>query len=136
MAGKELSKTEQIRTEEQGVTTALVEATRSGADVAADIWYDMARDGQRKTLGALRQCVDLTAPLQGGKDSRRRRLIDGAFALADQAGEAQLALARGAMRGAMVVYMDIAVNVSTDFDALSGISVDVSVPTDVKTASL
>lgn len=120
-----------------GTELALVPNPKDGAVAVADIWHDFARGGQVKTLEVLRQCVDLAIPLQGGKGSRRRKLIDGAFALADQAGAAQLGMARGVLQGATSTYFDIVVNVNTNvgtnLELLKGVDVDVTVPTDVQT---
>lgn len=119
------------KTELEPITTDLAESSEDEAEVAeavAMLWYDFARSGQRKSLKIARRAVDLALPLQGGRDSRRRQLVDGAFAIADQAGAAQLALARGALRGTLGTYFDIVVNI----DAFNGIAVDVTVPTKVK----
>lgn len=102
----------------------------------SDAWFEMARGGQTATLEALRKVVDIAIPLQGGEDSRRRKLIDGAFELADRAGAAPLDLARGALQGSVLVYFDVDVTVDTDVDAFTGVDVDVTVPTNVKTLSL
>lgn len=102
----------------------------------SDTWFEMARGGQTATLGALRKIVDAAVPLQGGEDSRRRKLIDSAFDLADRAGAAQLGLARGALQGSVLVYFDVDVTVDTDVDAFTGVDVDVTVPTNVKTLSI
>ena len=103
----------------------------------SEAWYQMARGGQTASLDALRKFVDVVVPLQGGDDSRRRKLINGAFDLADRAGAAQLGLARGALQNSVLVYVDVGVdvdvNVDTDVDAFTGVDVgvDVNVPTDV-----
>lgn len=111
--------------------TELVSTQRNGASDVADLWYDFARSGQKATLEALRDFVNLAVPMQGGKDSKRRKLIDGAFAIADRAGAAPLGMMAGAIRGATVFYVDVAVNVNTDVDAFRDVNVGVSVPTDV-----
>lgn len=103
----------------------------------SEAWYQMARGGQTASLDALRKFVDVVVPLQGGDESRRRKLINGAFDLADRAGAAQLGLARGALQNSVLVYVDVGVdvdvNVDTDVDAFTGVDVgvDVNVPTDV-----
>lgn len=102
----------------------------------SDAWFEMARGSQTATLEALRKVVDVALPLQGGEDSRRRKLIDGAFDLADRAGAAPLGMARGALQGSVLVYFDVDVTVETDVDAFTGVDVDVTVPTNVKTLSL
>jgi hypothetical protein len=117
--------------------SSLVAQTKDGAEAVADIWYQFARAGQQGSLEALRQFVDLVIPMQGGKDSRRRSLIDGAFAIADQASAAPLIAARGAVRGMTSTYFDVVVNVNTNVatnvELLKGVDVDVTVPTTVKT---
>lgn len=102
----------------------------------SDVWFQMARGSQTATLDALRKVVDVALPLQGGEDSRRRKLIDGAFELADRAGAAPLDMARGAMNSSVLVYFDVDVTVETDVDAFTGVDVDVTVPTNVKTLSI
>lgn len=99
----------------------------------SEAWFQMARGGQTTSLEALRKIVDIAVPLQGGDESRRRKLIDGAFDLADRVGAAQLGLARGALQSAVLVYVDVGVEVNTDVDAFNGVDVgvDVNVPTDV-----
>lgn len=115
-----------VLTKRDGVMTEMSEA-----------WYQMARGGQTASLDALRKFVDVVVPLQGGDESRRRKLINGAFDLADRAGAAQLGLARGALQNSVLVYVDVGVdvdvNVDTDVDAFTGVDVgvDVNVPTDV-----
>lgn len=99
----------------------------------SEAWFQMARGGQVATLDALRKVVDVAIPFQGGDESRRRKLIDGAFDLADRVGAAQLGLTRGALQSAVLVYVDVGVEVNTDVDAFNGVDVgvDVNVPTDV-----
>jgi hypothetical protein len=116
---------------------SLVTQTKDGADAVADLWYQFARAGQHGSLDALRQFVNVAVPMQGGEGSRRRRLIDGAFAIADHAGAAPLGVARGAIRGMTSTYFDIVVNVNTNVgtnvELLKGVDVDVTVPTNVNT---
>lgn len=123
-------------TEPEAPSTALVKHQPDGATEISDLWYDFARGGQKATLEALREFVNVAVPMQGGKGSRRRKLIDGAFAIADQAGAMPLDAMRGALRGAMVVYFDVVVNVTTDVDAFKDINVGVNVPTNVDTHML
>jgi hypothetical protein len=104
----------------------------------SDAWFSMARGSQEMSLRAARSFIDLVdtvLPIEGGDDSHRRRLIDGAFDLADRTAAAQLGMMRSAVRSAVLVNIDfdVGVNVDTDVDAFNGIDVgvDVSVPTDV-----
>lgn len=102
----------------------------------SDAWFASVRSRQSSALDKARKLVNLVdavVPVQGGEASRRRKLVDGAFELADWAAGAQLELARSAMRGAVTVYVDVAVNVDADVDAFNGVetNVDVEVPTDV-----
>lgn len=133
MASAQASRKQQATETEPEAQTALVkrEPPRNGGVAASDLWYDFARSGQRATLEALRNFVDVAVPIQGGKDSRRRKLIDGAFAIADTAGALPLEAMRGATRSMMVTYFDVVVNVNTDVDALREINVGVNVPTNV-----
>jgi hypothetical protein len=105
-------------------------------DSLSESWFSMVRSGQESALDTARKFVDLVdvvLPVQGGEDSRRRRVIDGAFDLADRAAAAQLGMMRSAVQSAVLVYVDVDVNVDTDVDAFNGIDVgvDVTVPTDV-----
>lgn len=107
---------------------------RSQATEASDAWFSMARSGQESAINTVRRFVDLVdsvLPVQGGDDSRRRKLVDGAFDLVDRAAEAQLGMMRSAVQSAVLVYVDVGVH--TDVDAFNGVDVDVdvSVPTDV-----
>lgn len=112
-------------------------ATRPGpVTELSEAWFSMARSGQQSAIGAVRKFVDLVdvvLPLQGGDDSRRRRLVDGAFDLADRAAAAQLGMMRSAVQSAVLVYVDVNVSVDTDVDAFNGIDVgvDVTTPTDI-----
>ena len=103
------------------------------ANELSEAWFSMARGGQETSFDIARRLVDIILPLQGGEDSRRRQLIDGAFDLADRAAAAQLGMMRGAVKSAVNVYIDVDVNVDTDVDAFTGVDVgvDVTVPTDV-----
>jgi hypothetical protein len=112
-------------TERAGTATELSEA-----------WFSLTRSGQERTLGAARRFVDLVdvvLPLQGGDDSRRRQVIDGAFERADRAGAAQLDVMRSALQNTVLVYFDVDVGVAVDtaVKAFNGNDVDVTVPTDV-----
>lgn len=112
-------------------------AQRRGAvNELSDSWFSMVRSSQESAIDTARKFVDLVdvvLPVQGGEDSRRRRLIDGAFDLADRAAAAQLGVMRSALQSAVLVYVDVDVSVDTDVDAFNGVDVgvDVSVPTDV-----
>lgn len=112
-------------------------ATRPGpVTELSEAWFSMARSGQQSAIGAVRKFVDLVdvvLPLQGDDDSRRRRLVDGAFDLADRAAAAQLGMMRSAVQSAVLVYVDVNVSVDTDVDAFNGIDVgvDVTTPTDI-----
>lgn len=110
---------------------AVPELEADGAEVVAGLWYDFARGGQKKSLRVLRKVVNIAIPLQGGHDSRRRQVIDGAFATADQAGAIPLNIARSALRSALTPYFDVVVNI----EAFNGVAVDVTVPTNVKMLS-
>jgi hypothetical protein len=105
----------------------------------SDAWFSMARSGQEHSLQAARQFIDLVdavLPVQGGEDSHRRRLIDGAFDLADRVGAAELGMMRSAVQSAVLFDVDVNVNVDTDVDAFNGVEVGVNVPTDVHALSL
>lgn len=100
------------------------------ATEVTDAWFSAARGGQETSLQAARQfveLVDVVLPVQGGDDSRRRKLIDGAFTLVDKTAAAQLTMARRALHGAVLVYVNF------DIKAFNGVDVgvDVTVPTDV-----
>lgn len=115
---------------------ATTEVQQSGGTVSglADGWLEMVHSGEQISLAAARQfieMVDVVLPIQGGDDSRRRKLIDGAFGLADQAAAAQLAITRSALRRASVFHVDVDVHVDTDVKAFNDIDVGVTVPTDV-----
>lgn len=102
----------------------------------SDAWFSTLRGQQESAFGTARRLVDVVDkvfPVQGGDESRRRKLIDGAFELADWAAETQLDLMRSAMQSAVLVYVDVNVNVDTDVEAFSNndTNVDVTVPTDV-----
>ncbi|MBJ7458133.1 MAG: hypothetical protein JHD02_02990 [Thermoleophilaceae bacterium] len=75
--------------------------------------------------------MDLALPIEGGDDSHRRRLIDGAFRLADQTAAAQLSVMRSALHRRRLSYgglgFDAVVKAFNDVN----VNVNVSVPTDV-----
>lgn len=115
--------------ERQSAVTAQAEPVSRATEVT-DAWFSAARGGQETSLQAARQfveLVDVVLPVQGGDDSRRRRLIDGAFSLMDSAASAQLSMTRRALHGAVLVYVNF------DIKAFNGVDVgvDVTVPTDV-----
>lgn len=102
----------------------------------SDAWILALRGRQESALGTARKFVDVVDkvfPVQGGDESRRRKLIDGAFEFADWAAETQLDVMRSAMQSAVMVYVDVNVNVDTDVEAFANndTNVDVTVPTDV-----
>lgn len=115
--------------ERQPAATAQAEPV-SRATEMTDAWFSAARGGQETSLQAARQfveLVDVVLPVQGGDESKRRRLIDGAFTFVDSAASAQLSMARRALHGAVLVYVNF------DIKAFNGVDVgvDVTVPTDV-----
>lgn len=94
----------------------------------------MARSGQEASLQAARgfiDLVDVAVPIEGGDDSHRRRLIDGAFHLADQTAAAQLGVMRSALRRRQLLH--VGVGMDTFLKAFNdvNVNVNVSVPTDV-----
>lgn len=115
--------------ERQPTTASQAEPVNRATEVT-DAWFSAARGGQETSLQAARQfveLVDVVLPVQGGDESKRRRLIDGAFALVDNASAAQLSMARRALHGVTLFYVNF------DIKAFNGVdvAVDVSVPTDV-----
>lgn len=90
----------------------------------------MVRSSQEASLHAARgfiDLVDMAVPIEGGDDSHRRRLIDGAFQLADQTAAAQLGAMRSALHRPQLLHVENVVKAFNDVN----VNVTVTVPTDV-----
>lgn len=116
-------------------TTALEKASeqrQSSAAEVVDAGFAVARFGQEASLHAAREFVELVGnvlPVQGGEDSLRRGLIDGAFNLADTVAAAQLGAMRSVVHRPRLPFVDLDLQAFTFKDV--DVDVAVSVPTDV-----
>ncbi len=110
---------------------------QSAAAEIVDGGFALARFGQEASLAAVRDFidqVDRVLPVQGGDDSRRRALIDGAFSVADRVAAAQLAATRSVIHRPSVPVVNIALKAFAFEDV--HVNVGVNVPTDVAALKL
>lgn len=105
---------------------------QSSAADFVDGSFALARLGQEATLQAARNLVDLVdsvVPVQGGDDSFRRGMVDGAFRLADELASSQLRAVRSVVHRPQLFMLDLDFNAFT-FEGVD-VNVAVQVPTDV-----
>jgi hypothetical protein len=128
-------RTSEEQTRMNATTTALEKKSdrqKSTASEVVDAGFGVARFGQEASLAAAREFVELAdkvLPVQGGEDSLRRGLIDGAFQFADQVSAAQLSAVRSVIHRPHMPGLNLALQAFTFEDVK--VNVGVSVPTDV-----
>jgi hypothetical protein len=116
-------------------TTDLEKAAPKRQSKAADVvdnGFAIARYGQEASLAAARDFIDLVdnvLPIQGGDQSLRRKMIDGAFSMADTVAAAQLAATRSVIHRPSMPAVNLALKMFELTDI--NVNVGVSVPTNV-----